>query len=238
MVAGRALCFVALMPMLLVGANLRATAPHATEAAEQSMKQFLAQGDAPHPYRATRRLEARHGNSVGWLVAETEFAPSTGFRYTITSEGGSDRIRDKVLKAVLDGERAAIASGDRSRAILAPCNYEFVATGIDGNGLATVQLTPRRKDHALVDGTLFLQPVDGEIVRVKGRLAKSPSFWVKTVDITRTYDRVDGVVMPVILDSSAQLRMLGSASMRMTYIYREIDGRPVQHVDPTVTARR
>jgi hypothetical protein len=238
MLAGRTLCFVALMPVLMVGATLRATTPATTEAAEQSMKQFLAQGDEPHAYRATRRLEARHGSSVGWLVAETEFAPATGFRYTITSAGGSDRIRDKVLKAVLDGERAAIASGDRTRATLAPCNYEFAPTGIDGSGLALVQLTPRRKDHALVDGTLFLQPVDGEIVRVKGRLAKSPSFWVKTVDIVRTYDRIADVVMPVALDSSAQLRMLGSASMRMTYTYHEIDGRPVQHVDPTVTARR
>jgi hypothetical protein len=238
MLNGRTLCFVALMPVLLAGANLRATTPSSPEAAEQSMKQFLAQDDTPHPYRATRRLEARHGNSVGWLVAETEFAPSTGFRYTITSEGGSDRIRDKVLKAVLDGERAAIASGDRTRATLAPCNYEFQPTGIDDNGLATVLLSPRRKDHALVDGTLFLRPVDGEIVRVKGRLAKSPSFWVKTVDIIRTYDRIGDVVMPVALDSSAQLRMLGAASMRMTYTYHEIDGRPVQHVDPTVTARR
>jgi hypothetical protein len=83
MVANRALCFVALMPVLMVGATLRATTPASSEAAEQSMKQFLAQGDQPRPYRATRRLEARHGSSVGWLVADTEYAPSTGFRYTI-----------------------------------------------------------------------------------------------------------------------------------------------------------
>jgi hypothetical protein len=77
-----------------------------------------------------------------------------------------------------------------------------------------------------VDGTMFLQPSDGNLVRLEGRLAKSPSFWVKNVDIVRKYERIAGVVMPVALESKAQVRMLGeAATLRMTYTYSEIDGR-------------
>jgi hypothetical protein len=225
-------CFVALLLALvmapgLIGPAVRATVPSTAEAAEHSMRQFLAQGDLLRPYRAMRRLEARNGDSVGWLHATTEFAPTTGLRYTITAEGGSGRIRDRVLRAVLDGEREVIAKGGMARSTLAPCNYEFQANGVDANGLAKVLLSPRRKEPVLLAGTMFLRPTDGELVRVEGRLAKSPSFWVKNVDIVRTYERINGVVVPVALDTTAQVRMFGQATLRMTYAYSEIDGRPV-----------
>jgi hypothetical protein len=66
---------------------------------------------------------------------------------------------------------------------------------------------------------------DGALVRLQGRLAKSPSFWVKNVDIVRSYERIDGHVVPVALQTTAQVRLLGEATLRMTYVYSEIDGR-------------
>lgn len=220
-------CFGAVLLTIVIAPELRATAPATTEAAELSMRQFLAQGDAPRPYRATRRLEARHGGSIGWIEADTEYSPATGFRYTITAEGGSGQLRDKALKAILAGERDAVARGEIARSALAPCNYEFRVHGVDENGLAKVLLAPKRKERVLVSGAMFLRPADGELVRVQGRLAKSPSFWVKTVDIVRTYERIEGSVMPVALETTAQIRMFGTATLTMTYQYSEIDGRPV-----------
>jgi len=218
-----------------IGSDLRATVPAGTESAEQSMKQFLQQGDGPRPYKATRRLEVRHGGSIGWVEAATEYSPATGFRYTITSEGGSGSLRDKALKPILEGEREAVAKGETSRSALAPCNYEFQVNGVDEHGLAKVLLSPKRKERVLVSGAMFLRPVDGELVRVQGRLAKSPSFWIKSVDIVRSYERIDDAVMPVVLETTAQVRMFGTATLTMTYDYSEIDGRPVQ---PRQMARR
>ena len=74
-------------------------------------------------------------------------------------------------------------------------------------------------------GTMFLQPEDGRLVRLQGQLAKSPSFWIKNVEIVRSYDRIAGVVVPIALESTAQMRFLGRATLRMTYEYSEIDGR-------------
>jgi len=226
-IKARYTCFGALLLAMTIGPHLRATSPHTAEAAEHSMKQFLDKGDTPRPYRATRRLEARNGGAFGWIEATTEYSKAHGFRYTITGEGGSGNIRDRVLKAILDGERDAVAKGEIARSALAPCNYEFRVNGVDENGLAKVLLAPKRKERVLVSGAMFLRPVDGELVRVQGRLAKSPSFWVKTVDIVRTYERIDGAVMPVALETTAQVRMFGEAKLTMTYNYSEIDGRPV-----------
>jgi hypothetical protein len=209
---------------LVASANARATVPNA---ADDSMRQFLAQGDTQRPYRAVRQLEAENGDRKGWLEAQTEYSPAAGFQYRISAEGGSEQIRGMVLKAILDGERDAIARGETSRSALAPANYTFRANGVDDDGLAKILVSPRRSEPGLVSGAMFLKPSGGDLVRLEGRLAKSPSFWIKNVNIVRIYERIHGVVVPVALETTAQVRFHGTARLRMTYAYTEIDGRPV-----------
>lgn len=208
---------------------LQANAP---DAADESIRQFLAQDDTQPPYRATRRLEAVNGSRSGWLEAITEYAPQSGFRYEITAEGGSGYIRSKVLRALLEGERDVITQRETARSSLARANYVFQGDGIDAEGLANVLLSPRRRERVLIAGRMFLEPSDGRLVRLQGQLAKSPSFWVKDVEIVRSYEQIDGAVMPVALQSNAQVRFLGLATLRMTYTYSHIDGRPVQAGSP------
>jgi hypothetical protein len=224
-----------LMVLLLLGlaSNVRATMPNA---ADGSIHQFLAKDDTQHPYRATRRLDAENGSRSGWLEAVTEYTREKGFGYRVTAEGGSGYIREKVLRAVLDGEREVIAQGETTRSSLARTNYRFQPNGVDAEGLANVLISPLRKERVLVAGTLFLQPTDGDLVRLQGRLAKNPSFWVRNVDIVRSYVRIGDAVLPVKLESNAQVRLLGPATLRMTYVYSEVDGQPVassEVLDPT-----
>ena len=209
---------------LAFASSARATVP---DAADQYIRQFLAHDDTLRPYRAVRRLEATQGSRTGWIEAITEYSAETGFRYEISAEGGSGYIRTKVLKAFLDGEGDIIARGEAARSALTLTNYTFQPNGIDSDGLANVLLSPRRKERVLVSGMMALNATDGALVRLQGRLAKSPSFWIKNVDIVRTYERIDGHVVPVALDTKAQMRFLGEASLRMTYVYSEIDGRQV-----------
>jgi hypothetical protein len=205
--------------------DLQGTAPE--EPGDHSIRQFLAQDNTQRPYRATRRLEAENGKRRGWLEAVTEYSPEAGLSYHVTDEGGSGYIRSKVLRGVLEGEQEAIARGELTRSALDPANYTFAAQGVDEAGLANVLLSPRRKERTLVFGKMFLQPDDGRLVRLEGQLAKSPSFWIKNVEIVRVYERIAGAVVPVELASNAQLRLLGAATLRMTYIYSHIDGQPV-----------
>jgi hypothetical protein len=212
-----------------LGTQLGATIP---DPADHSMRQFLAQDDTQRPYRATRRLEAENGRRTGWLEAVTEYSLESGLRYEVTAEGGSDYIRSKVLRAVLQGEQEALARGETGRSSLARENYSFQANGVDAAGLANVILSPRRQEPVLVKGTMFLQPDDGRLVRLQGQLAKSPSFWIKNVEIVRSYERIAGAVMPVTLESKAQLRLFGCGTLRMSYVYSEIDGRAVRPSSP------
>jgi hypothetical protein len=219
------------LPLLVavgLGPSLRATGADA----DRSMRQFLARDAAQPAYRAVRRLEAINGKRSGWLEAATEYSPDAGFRYAVTAEGGNGYIRDNVLRAVLDAEREVIARGEGRRSSLAEDNYTFHANGIDEDGLVNVSVSPRRKEQVLVAGQIFLKPEDGRLVRLQGKLAKSPSFWIRNVAIVRTYDRIAGSVVPVAMESQAQMRVLGNATLNMTYQYSHINGRPISPSPP------
>jgi hypothetical protein len=159
-----------------------------------------------------------------WLEALTEFDPQTGMRYRILGEEGSGRVRG-ALKGVLDGEREATSSGKSSRAALTLENYEFQAAPADEDGLVALRVKPRRSDPALVDGTIFVTAADAELVRVEGRMAKSPSFWTRTVDVVRKYERRGGARMLVEVRSQADVKIVGPSNFVMNYQYENINGQ-------------
>lgn len=184
-------------------------------------------------YRALRHLDARHQNlnKAAWMDVWTESDASGAFNYTVAGQGGSGYIRSKVFLASLDAEKKLYESGAPSRAALTPENYLFTE-GAAADGLSAVAVTPRRKDILLVDGSIFLRPDDGDLVRVEGRLSKAPSFWVRQVDIVQSYQRIGGVRMPVAVDAVANIRLAGRATFRMTYDYETVNGRRVGAPEP------
>ena len=79
----------------------------------------------------------------------------------------------------------------------------------------------------LVDGALFFQEDSADLVRVDGELSKRPSVWTRKVHVTREYQRIDGVHVPVSMRSTANVVMAGESTFEMTYQYVEINGRSV-----------
>jgi hypothetical protein len=217
---------LAILPLLftIVGATVAGT-PDTT--ASVAIDKFLSHPFVPTQYRATRRLEATGSGQRGWLDAQTAFSPAAGMHYEVTAEGGSGLIRARVLRSLLDQERELIATGSAESVSIDRSNYAFAAQGITPDGLVQVALQPLRKHRALIAGTMLLAPDDGDLRRVEGRLAKNPSFWLRKVDVVRSYARINGVLVPLSLQSTAQVRFLGGSSLRMTYQYTEIDNRPV-----------
>lgn len=179
------------------------------------------------PYVAVRRLEAENERSgrSGWLEARTTFKDGT-LSIEFLNEGGSEQIRNKVLRAALEREQELVAR--RESGSVDPPTYECAEPVLEASGLMRVPLRPRRKEVSLIFGSLFVQPSTGDPVRVLGRLAKSPSFWVTQVDVDWRYERVhQDVVLPVSLDSTAKVKFFGPSTFKMTYDYISVDGEPV-----------
>lgn len=183
---------------------------------------------APPTYRALRRLEAGNPNSgkYGWLEVWTEHRPGAGFSYTVVREGGYDYVRNKVLRGVLKGEAELIANGKPLRAPLVPRNYDISDGGVTEGGLMRLLLHPARKSEGIVRGSALVETDGGAVVRIEGRLVKSPSFWVRDVDVTWKFTRVGDAIVPTELASSARVVFYGRQPFRMTYDYEMIEGRP------------
>jgi hypothetical protein len=196
---------------------------------------LLLDESSPVTYRALRRLDARSQEQTrsAWMDVWTE-AGADGFTYTVVAEGGSGFIRSRVFLASLDKEKQMYESGDSSRAALTLDNYIFAEGALGADGLFALDVTPRRKDILLIDGSIFLKPEDGDLVRVEGRLAKAPSFWVRQVDIVRSYQRIAGARMPVATEATANVRFAGSATFRMTYEYENVNGQRIGAPQPRI----
>lgn len=184
---------------------------------------------APPAYRAFRRLEAGQPESAkfGWLEAWTEHRPGAGMTYSVVREGGYEYVRHKILRKLLNSEQQLIARGLPLRAPIVARNYAIEDGGVTDAGLRRLLLHPARRSDGIVRGAAFIEPEIGGIVRMEGRLAKSPSWWVRDVDVTWTFTRIGHDIVPIELKSSARVLFYGRQPFRMTYEYASVDGRAV-----------
>ncbi len=178
-------------------------------------------------YVAIRRMESvneRHSKEA-WLVARTQLREDGTYIWQVLEEGGSELIRNRVLRPALEREAEAHREGRSKRGGLTPDNYTFsAASPVEGGW--QVGIEPRRRQEMLVRGTMLVS-AEGELLRVEGDLVKRPSFWTKAVHLVRHYGRVEGAHVPLRLDLVAQMRLVGTSRLTMTYQYLEVNGQPV-----------
>lgn len=215
--------------LALALANASPGADPAPPAATTVLQRFLERSETPLiRYRAFRRLEARNARfkAVGALEAWTELN-ARSLRYEIVAEEGSESVRKRVLRAVLEGERQAWAAGEIDANGISPLNYRFLGAEIVPEGLVRVAIKPRQKGRMFIDGAMFVTSDGGELVRVEGLLTKAPSFWTRRTEVVRHYARVAGVRVPVAVDSTSHVLMAGRSTFSMTYQYVSINDRAV-----------
>lgn len=211
---------------LLCGLGQLSAAGSSTHGYERVVARFNTT-EAP-AYRAFRRLEAGSPdkNKSGWLEAWTEYRPGQGLKVEIVREGGSEYVRNKILRGILNSEQQLVDNGKPLRASVDATNYQLEDGGTTDDGLQRVVLKAQRKSEGIVNGTLFVEPEAGYVTRIEGRLVKSPSFWVHDVDVTWKFARIGGHVLPVEVTSNGKVRMYGRSMFKMVYDYVTIDGRP------------
>ena len=197
---------------------------------EQTFDRFFSRfnNSAPPPYRAFRRLEGGiiGSKNQGWIEVWTEFQPPRTFKFNVVREDGSDYVRNSVLRKLLLNEQEMLGDGKPLRAALEPRNYLFEDGGATDSGLQRVALTPARKGEGIVTGSLFIEPQSGGVVKLEGRLIKSPSFWVRDIDVMWQFASVAEHVVPVEMTTTGRVRFFGQSYFRMYYDYETIGGQP------------
>ena len=224
--------------------GLSGAAPPAVPASPSehgAVQRFLTDIEKPPvAYQARRRLEASSTKlkESAWMEVVTDYDPAVGMTFSVVAQGGSERIRRRVLNAVLEAEREHSTGAEWRKGNLSHANYTFDFSGDAGDGMLKMQLTPRRRDSRLVFGSALLTAHSGSLVRVEGRLSKSPSFWVRWVKVSRSYSPVGGSMMPISVESTADVRLAGMSTFSMTYDYQMVDGQAVTSASRVLAAAR
>ena len=101
------------------------------------------------------------------MEVTTELGPNQRLSWTVTGEGGSGYIRNRVLRKALKAEVAAFAAGDPAKAAITESNYTFLMSDSGDDGTVNVRIEPRRRDVLLVSGFILLTRDDGDLVQIK-----------------------------------------------------------------------
>ncbi len=195
---------------------------------EGVVRRFLAHVEPPiTSYRGYRRIDVYNARfkAQGWMEVATTLEPESGFTWRIVAEGGSAYIRAKVIRKALEIEAAAVRAGEPERSAVTAANYVLTPQEETGDGAAAIRLEARRRDRLLVDGLMRIDAA-GDLLEVRGRLARNPSWWTTWVEVVRRYVRVANIRVPVDTELVSSVRLAGRSHLRVLYHFVELNGRP------------
>jgi hypothetical protein len=78
-------------------------------------------------------------------------------------------------------------------------------------------IEPKTQNKYLARGKIWVDAEDYAIIRVDGKPAKSPSFWVKSVHFVHDYDKFGAFWFPVLNHSVTDVRIFGATEMTIEY---------------------
>ena len=116
----------------------------------------------------------------------------------------------KIIMAILEQEIASAKQGHKGE--INRSNYDFVFLREQNFGEVpeyVLRIIPKRKEKGLLLGEIWVDAKSYHIRQIVGVPVKTPSFWLKDVNITVQFAAVNGMWIPVVIDAIATLRFLG-----------------------------
>ncbi len=196
--------------------------------AEAVLAVFEGRPDEPvRSFRARRRMHAEGRGREAFMEVLVELDPEGGLRWTVAAEGGSELIRRKAFRGMLEKEAELRKTERPDSTALTGRNYELTVNCPEGEGLVRLRAVPRRGEAGLLDGSFVVTGETADLVRAEGRLARNPSFWVTRVDVVRHYRRIRGHRVVVRIESVSRIRLFGPVHLTVDFDYEMIDGDEV-----------
>ena len=179
--------------------SVKSGEPAASPAAAAALGRFIGnQGEAGAWPLETMEIEASLPklNKTGRLLAIRRLLPVGQPDYQVLEIVGDSTVKHQVIKRyILADERASEVPA--LSVALTPANYKihYAGTVRLANRLAyAFRVIPRIKREGLINGVLWLDSETGIAVRESGYLAKSPSVFLKRINLTRENELLNGTV--------------------------------------------
>jgi hypothetical protein len=165
------------------------------------------------PFLLQRQYRLYRGDNsqpMSQVKAEINVVPPHDRDYRIVEAKGSNR-GEKVVRKILEYESDAEKKSPHPTAVIR-ANYDFVFVGNEtyqGSRCYVLQLKPKREAPGLIAGKAWVDAHSFLVRKVEGELAKSPSWWVRKVNVTVLFGDVGGIWMQTETRAVADVRLAG-----------------------------
>uniref|UniRef100_Q026M5 MucB/RseB N-terminal domain-containing protein n=1 Tax=Solibacter usitatus (strain Ellin6076) TaxID=234267 RepID=Q026M5_SOLUE len=192
-----------------------------TAGASLALARYTAGAGENSPWRAeTVEIDASlpKMSQTGRLRAIRRLLPFGKPEYQVLEMAGDQTVKQQVIFRYLSAEVKAAAIPSSSVAVTA-ANYKFRYKGpveTDQGLVYAFSITPHKKREGLIKGELWIDGETGSVVRLFGSMVKSPSIFIKHVDLNRETDLRDGVARTRVTHLAIDTRLVGRAELTIT----------------------
>ncbi len=181
-------------------------------------------------FQGKRKYELQYHSFLGGHDASMEvlssYAAPDQRTFSVISQSGSKLLLNRVLLKLLESEKEAFEH--RKQVELSPENYNFNLVGMDGTTTGSacyvLGVNPRKENKFLYTGKIWIDAHDFAVVRMEGKPAKSPSFWVRDTQIDSRWQKVGNFWLIAHNHSVSHIRMGGLATLNIDYGDYQITG--------------
>ena len=141
-------------------------------------------------------------------------------QFQTVSATGWGAARSHVFPRLLESESEASLPGVRERSRITPENYSFEMVGRDSinqRPAYVIAIAPKTQNKYLIQGRIWVDAEDYAIVRIEGKPAKNPSFWIKSVHFVHTYQKNGPFWLPSTDRSVTDARIIGATELTIEY---------------------
>lgn len=175
--------------------------------------------------RSLYRVTSDDGRVRAEVKAVLNYRAPGSKEFHIIAESGSETIRNRVFKPLMEVEIETAAGRSREDGSISPANYTFQLLNeesIDGHPCYVIEATPKRADKFLFRGRIWIHRTEFSIVRIAGQPARNPSFWISRVEFVRRYRKIGEFWLPAHNESKTQVKLFGRNILTIEYDDYEI----------------
>lgn len=173
-------------------------------------------------YSDTMQIEAYLPSSLqyGKFQLRRTFQAPASIAYQPLRFEGDGFVKSNIILRILRADQKHMKNDEHTRTAITDANYKFSYKGVRvlaGASAYVYEVKPRKKRVGLFKGRIYVDPYSASLRRAEGKLAKSPSFFIKKVEFVQDYDNVGGFDMPASLHSVTTTRIIGRAIVDVTH---------------------
>jgi hypothetical protein len=198
------------------------TSPTAEQIVARMTAHDLARQSSIEGYAGMRRyvLENQKFHKRAEMLVQVQGDKDGTKHLDVVSEDGWKAAHKHVLQKMLESEMEVSRPEMRTSARLIPENYEFALVGtelVTGRTAYVLEVRPKRNEHYLFEGRIWVDAGDYALARAEGKPAKKPSFWTKSVHFVQIYQKCGLVWFPLSTRSVTEARVFGMTDVSIEY---------------------